>query len=56
MEVLGRNSTTKVDIIFKNNKPFVEGEEVKFQESGVRAILSNVNPGPRMTWPDYSSD
>ena len=43
--VLGRNSTTKVDVIFKNNQSFSDGEEVKFQESGVRAILSSVTPG-----------
>ena len=54
--ILGRSSTTKVDIIFKNNKPFVEGEEVKFQESGVRAILSNVNPGDNNIRANYRLD
>ena len=43
--VLARNSTTKVDVIFKNNNAFKEGEEVTFVESGVKAILSDVNPG-----------
>jgi len=43
--VLARNSTTKVDVIFKNSSAFKEGEEVTFQESGVKAILSDVNPG-----------
>jgi len=43
--VLGRNSTTKVDVIFKNSSAFKEGEEVTFQESGVKAILSDVNTG-----------
>ena len=54
--ILGRSSTTKVDIIFKNNKPFVEGEEVKFQESGVRAILSSVDPGDNNIRANYRLD
>ena len=43
--VLARNSTTKVDVIFKNSSAFIEGEEVTFQESGVKAILSDANTG-----------
>jgi len=54
--VLGRDSTTKVDVIFKNNKPFVEGEEVSFQESGVRAILSNVDQGDANIGANYRLD
>ena len=45
VQVLGRNGTTKVDVIFKNNGAFSDNEEVKFQESGVRATLSAVNVG-----------
>ena len=54
--ILGRDSTTKVDVIFKNNKAFVEGEEVNFQESGVRAILSNVDPGDNNIRGNYRLD
>ena len=54
--ILGRSSTTKVDVIFKNNKPFVEGEEVKFQESGVRAVLSSVEPGDNNIRANYRLD
>jgi len=43
--VLARNTSTKVDVIFKNNNAFKDGEEVTFLESGVKAILSDVNPG-----------
>jgi len=43
--VLARNSTTKVDVIFKNSSAFKDGEEVTFQESGVRAVLSSVDSG-----------
>jgi len=43
--VLARVGTTKVDVIFKNSSSFKEGEQVTFQESGVKAILSDVNPG-----------
>ena len=43
--VLERNGTTKVNVIFKNSSAFIENEEVTFQESGVRAILSDVNTG-----------
>ena len=54
--VLGRNSTTKVDVIFKNNDAFIEGEEVNFQESGVRAILSDVRPGDPNIRGNYKLD
>ena len=54
--VLGRNSTTKVDVIFKNNQSFSDGEEVKFQESGVRAILSSVTPGDPNIRANYRLD
>ena len=43
--VLERSGTTKVNVIFKNNSGFIDNEEVTFQESGVRAILSDVNTG-----------
>ena len=43
--VLERNGTTKVNVIFKNSSGFIDNEEVTFQESGVRAILSDVNTG-----------
>ena len=43
--VLARNGTTKVDVIFKNNQTFNDNEEVTFGESGVKAVLSNVDPG-----------
>ncbi len=44
-QVLARSGTTKVDVLFKNTSAFVENEEVVFEESGVRAILSNVESG-----------
>ena len=44
-QVLSRNGTTKVDVLFKNPSAFQEDEEVFFEESGVRAVLSNVNSG-----------
>ena len=44
-QVLSRNGTTKVNVLFKNASAFVENEEVTFEESGVRAILSNVESG-----------
>ena len=43
--VLGRNSTNKIDVLFKNNSSFIDNEEVRFEESGVRAILSDVDFG-----------
>ena len=43
--VLERSGTTKVNVIFKNSSGFIDNEEVTFQESGVRAILSDVNTG-----------
>mgnify|MGYP003313598971 CR=1 FL=1 len=54
--ILGKSGTTKVDVIFKNNDAFVEGEEVKFQESGVRAILSNVESGDPNIRANYRLD
>ena len=54
--ILGKSGTTKVDVIFKNNNAFVEGEEVKFQESGVRAILSNVESGDPNIRANYRLD
>ena len=44
-QVLSRSGTTKVNVLFKNASAFVENEEVFFEESGVRAVLSNVNSG-----------
>ena len=44
-QVLSRNGTTKVDVIFQNPTGFIENEEVRFEESGVRAILSSVATG-----------
>ena len=44
-QVLSRNGTTKVDVLFKNPSAFIENEEVFFEESGVRAVLSNVASG-----------
>ncbi len=43
--VIGRDGTSKVEVLFKNEKAFVENEEVKFEESGVRAILTNLDQG-----------
>ena len=54
--ILGKSGTTKVDVIFKNNDAFVEGEEVKFQESGVRAVLSNVDSGDPNIRANYRLD
>ena len=54
--VLGRSGTTKVDVIFKNSKAFKEDEEVTFQESGVRAVLSNVDPGDPNIRANYKLD
>ena len=44
-QVLSRSGTTKVNVLFKNASTFMENEEVTFEESGVRAILSNVESG-----------
>ena len=44
-QVLSRNGTTKVDVLFRNPSAFIENEEVFFEESGVRAVLSNVTSG-----------
>ena len=54
--ILGKSGTTKVDVIFKNNNAYIEGEEVKFQESGVRAILSNVESGDNNIRANYRLD
>ena len=54
--ILGKSGTTKVDVIFKNNDAFVEGEEVKFQESGIRAVLSNVESGDPNIRANYRLD
>ena len=54
--VLGRSGTTKVDVIFKNSKAFKDDEEVKFQESGVRAILSDVRSGDPNIRGNYKLD
>ena len=43
--VLGRTDTDKVDVLFKNPRSFVDNEEVRFEESGVRALLSSVDFG-----------
>ena len=55
-KILGKSGTTKVDVIFKNNDAFVEGEEVKFQESGIRAVLSNVESGDPNIRANYRLD
>ena len=43
--VLARSGTTKIDVLFKNSNLFSDNEEVTFEESGVRAVLSNVDSG-----------
>ncbi len=54
--VLGRSGTTKVDVIFKNSEAFIDDEEVTFQESGVRAILSDVRSGDPNIRGNYKLD
>ena len=43
--VIGRDGTFKVEVLFKNERAFVESEEIKFEESGVRAILTSIDQG-----------
>ena len=44
-QVIARNGSTKVDVLFKNPNIFAKNEEVTFQESGVKAVLSSSDPG-----------
>ena len=45
--VLARSGTNAVEVLYKNNNTFKTNEEVTFQESGVRTILSSSTPGDK---------
>ena len=45
--VIGRDGTSKVEILFKNDKAFAESEEIRFEESGVRAIITSFDQGDK---------
>jgi len=45
--ILARSGTNGIEVLYKNNNTFKANEEVTFQESGVRTILSSSTPGDK---------
>ena len=45
--ILARSGTNAIEVLYKNNNTFKANEEVTFQESGVRTILSSSTPGDK---------
>ena len=54
--VIGRDGTSNIEVLFKNDKAFVENEEVRFEESGVRAILTSLDQGDKNIRGNYNVD
>ena len=45
--ILARSGANAIEVLYKNNNTFKVNEEVTFQESGVRTILSSSTPGDK---------
>ena len=54
--ILSRNGSNKVNVIFTNGNLFKETEEVLFEESGVRANLSDIDNGDPNILKNYILD
>lgn len=54
--ILEKNGTTKVHYINKNQESFEVSERVKFQQSGVHAIISAIDAGDSNIYSDFDLD